>query len=70
MEWKLCIYIPEGSGGGEGGMEGRGAEGEEGSKGIVVVHTEIIRGPIPGPSLRELATIIHEMETVNLLSSP
>ena len=51
-------------------MEGRGAEGEEGSKGIVVVHTEIIRGPIPGPSLRELATIIHEMETVNLLSSP
>ena len=24
MEWKLCIYIPEGSGGGEGGDGGVG----------------------------------------------
>ena len=33
-----------------GGLGGVG--GEEGLKGIVVVHTEIIRGPIPGPSTR------------------
>ena len=59
---------PAGPGVWLGGMEGRGAEGEEGSRGIVVVHTEIIRGSIPGPQPSRVGN--NHTRNGNLLSSP